>query len=187
MFHRTNSLVANMNCFVFKFKNRNALDISNRYLAEIYTNGPKFEVDLVSADNKIVSAHKFVVSMFSTHLRDYLREFKSKGKICGESREIHVFLFFPYRKNVDSQSKYWIYCTIKGCISKGLKNFPVFSSVARILWIHFEASGQFVLQWPDYGWRRSQTAHRESAAILESGWNCYSDTSTACSTVIDQT
>lgn len=89
-----------MNCFVIKFKNRYAQDISNKYLAEIYTNGPKFEVDLVSADNKIVSAHKFVVSMFSKHLKDYLREFKSKGKICGESKEIDIFTFLLNKKRV---------------------------------------------------------------------------------------
>lgn len=73
-----------MNCFVVKFKDRHANDISNIHLAEIYTNGPKFDIDLISSDQKIVSAHKFVVSMFSIYLYDYIREFKPKGKACGE-------------------------------------------------------------------------------------------------------
>lgn len=73
-----------MNCFVIKFKNRDIRDDSNRFLKDIYTNGPKFDLDLVSSDNKVISAHKCVVFMFSKYLRDYLSEFKSQGKTCGE-------------------------------------------------------------------------------------------------------
>lgn len=72
-----------MNCFVIKFKNRDGQDISNQYLSEIYTNGPKFDLELISSDNKIIPAHKFVVFMFSKYLKEYLCEFKSKGKTCG--------------------------------------------------------------------------------------------------------
>lgn len=73
-----------MNCFVFKFKNRNPDDISNKCLAEIYVKGPKFDIDLIATDQKVISAHKYVVSMFSDYLKDYIREFSPKGKACSE-------------------------------------------------------------------------------------------------------
>lgn len=73
-----------MNCVVVKFKNRDPNDISNKYLAEIYVKGPKFDIDLISSDQKVFSAHKYVVNMFSGYLKDYIREFKPKGKACGE-------------------------------------------------------------------------------------------------------
>lgn len=72
-----------MSFFVIKFKNRLAQDVSNKYLSEIYTNGPKFDIDLLASDNSIISAHKFVVFMFSNYLKDYLLEVKPKGKTCG--------------------------------------------------------------------------------------------------------
>lgn len=73
-----------MNCLVIKFKNRNPDDITNKYLAEIYVNGPKCDIDLISTDQKVFSAHKFVVVMFSGYLQEYIREFKPKGRACGE-------------------------------------------------------------------------------------------------------
>lgn len=73
-----------MNFKVVKFKNRNPNDASNKALSEMYTNGPKFDMDLIAADRSIVSIHKFVACMFSGYLKDYLREFKPKGKSCGE-------------------------------------------------------------------------------------------------------
>ncbi|XP_031639298.1 dual specificity protein kinase splA-like [Contarinia nasturtii] len=69
-----------MNRFVVGFKNRNACDISNKYLVEIYMNGPKFDIDLISSDQKTIRAHKCVVSMYSIYLKDYIRELNSEGK-----------------------------------------------------------------------------------------------------------
>lgn len=87
-----------MNYYVFKFKGRDIQDISNKYLAEIYSKGPKYDVDLVAGDNQIVPCHKFVVSMFSEYLKDYLREFKTKGKICSKSCLLliyyHLFQYY---------------------------------------------------------------------------------------------
>lgn len=74
-----------MNCFVVKFKNRNASDISNKYLAELYVKGSKFDIDLIATDQKVFSAHKYVACMLSGYLKDYICEFKPKGKACGES------------------------------------------------------------------------------------------------------
>lgn len=81
-----------MNCKVVKFKIRNPNEASNKNLAEIYVNGPKFDIDLIAADQKIVSAHKFVVFMYSRYLKQYLCEFKPKGKPSG-SYSIRKVLF----------------------------------------------------------------------------------------------
>lgn len=107
-----------MNYFVFKFKGRDIQNVSNKYLAEIYSKGPKYDVDLVAGDNQIVPCHKFVVSMFSEYLKDYLREFKTKGKICSKSCLLlfyyHLFqYYFQYKErylvNIPSRSLREIY------------------------------------------------------------------------------
>lgn len=82
-----------MNCVYIQIKGRNPHEASNKYLAEIYSNGPKFDIDLIAADQKIISAHKFVMSMFSEYLSDYLREFKPKGKACGKQNIDIVSMF----------------------------------------------------------------------------------------------
>ncbi|XP_031639277.1 uncharacterized protein LOC116351327 [Contarinia nasturtii] len=81
-----------MNCLVVKFRHRLPNDISNKYLAEIYVKGPQFDIDLIASDQKVVSAHKYVVSMFSIYLKDYLREFKPKGKACVPLSDISSFV-----------------------------------------------------------------------------------------------
>ncbi|XP_055299898.1 uncharacterized protein LOC129567258 [Sitodiplosis mosellana] len=81
-----------MNCLVIKFKNRDSRDISNKHLAEIYVKGPKFDIDLISTDQKVISAHKYVVCMFSGYLKDYIREFKPKGKACVPLSEVSSFV-----------------------------------------------------------------------------------------------
>lgn len=75
-----------MNCFVLKFKNRNLRDISNKYLSEIFTGvGPKFDLELISKDEKVIGAHKLVVAMFSEFIHEYLIEFKpTKNTICSK-------------------------------------------------------------------------------------------------------
>lgn len=82
-----------MNSILAKFKDRNIEEESNKCLAEVYVDGPTFDIDLISSDQKIVSAHKFVVCMFSDYLKEYLREFKPLGKACSKLFTLYIFLF----------------------------------------------------------------------------------------------
>ena len=99
-----------MNCLVIKFKQRSSNDISNKYLAEIYVKGSKFDIDLISTDQKVFAAHKFVVIMFSDYLKEYIREFKPKGKACGECdylvSKFVVCVFFVNVKNGSQTTQY---------------------------------------------------------------------------------
>lgn len=69
---------------VIKFKNRMASNTSDKRIADAYTKGAKFDVDLITADEKIVSAHRFVLAMFSKHLAKILNDIGMDGKIVGE-------------------------------------------------------------------------------------------------------
>lgn len=74
-----------MDCYVFKFKQRNLNDISSKYLSEIYNDGPKFDLQLISSDKTVINAHTLVMAMFSEFIQEYLNEFKpTKNKICGK-------------------------------------------------------------------------------------------------------
>lgn len=73
-----------MSLVVIACDNRNPNDVSNIGFREIYTNGPKFEVDLISSDNKTVSAHKYVLGVCSDYFFDYLEQFDKGGKITSE-------------------------------------------------------------------------------------------------------
>lgn len=76
---------------VIKFKNRtnsNTLCVyiihCDKRIAEAYKKGGKFDVDLITADDKKVSAHRFVLSMFSKYLAKLLCDLEFDGKILGE-------------------------------------------------------------------------------------------------------
>lgn len=75
-----------MNCFVLKFQNRDSRDISNKYLSEIANGeGPKFDLELISKDEKVIGAHIMVMTMFSEFIHEYLVEFKpANNKICSK-------------------------------------------------------------------------------------------------------
>lgn len=74
-----------MNCFVFKFKNRDLNDHTNKCLSEIYNGvGPKFDLELISSDKKVIGAHAMVMAMFSEFIEEYLNEFQPTGKSCGK-------------------------------------------------------------------------------------------------------
>lgn len=75
-----------MNCFVLKFKNRDARDISNKCLSEIFNDvAPKFDLELISKDENVIGAHTLVMDMFSEFIHEYLIEFNpAKNKICSK-------------------------------------------------------------------------------------------------------
>lgn len=75
-----------MNCYVLKFKTRDSRDISNKYLKEIFNDvKPKFDLELISKDEKVIGAHTLVMAMFSEFIHEYLIEFKpTKNKICSK-------------------------------------------------------------------------------------------------------
>lgn len=74
-----------MNCFVFKFKDRDLEDMSNKYLSEIYNDvGPKFDLEMISSDKTVIGAHALVMAMFSEFIEDYLNEFEPTSKYCGK-------------------------------------------------------------------------------------------------------
>lgn len=69
---------------VIKFKNRLASNTSDKHIAEAYSAASGFDVDLITVDNKVVSAHRFVLGMFSKHLAKTLNDCGFDGKIIGE-------------------------------------------------------------------------------------------------------
>lgn len=75
----------NKNHQVIKFKNRAASYLSDKRIADSYSKGANFDVDLITADDKIVSAHRFVLAMFSKYLAKILLDLPFDGKILGKS------------------------------------------------------------------------------------------------------
>lgn len=69
---------------VIKFKNRTNSNTCDKRIAEAYKKGGKFDVDLITADDKKVSAHRFVLSMFSKYLAKLLCDLEFDGKILGK-------------------------------------------------------------------------------------------------------
>lgn len=69
---------------VIKFKNRTSSNTSDKRIADAYSKGGKFDVNLVTADEKVVSAHRFVLSMFSKYLAKKLSEMEFEGKVLSE-------------------------------------------------------------------------------------------------------
>lgn len=82
------SQITMSSCQVIKFKNRTSSNTSDKRIADAYSKGGKFDVNLVTADEKVVSAHRFVLSMFSKYLAKKLSEMEFEGKVLSE------FLFF---------------------------------------------------------------------------------------------
>lgn len=71
-----------------KFKNRNASNISDKRIAESYCKSAKYDVDLVTADGKHVSAHRFVLAMFSKYLAKQLADAGIDGVIMSKYSKI---------------------------------------------------------------------------------------------------
>lgn len=67
-----------------KFKHRVASNTSDKRIADAYVKGARFDVDLVTADEKIVSAHRFVLTMFSKYLAKQLTDAGIDGVIIGK-------------------------------------------------------------------------------------------------------
>lgn len=67
-----------------KFKHRNATNTCDKRIADAYTKGSKFDVDLVTGDDKLVSAHRFVLAMFSKYLANNMGTAGTDGIIVGE-------------------------------------------------------------------------------------------------------
>lgn len=67
-----------------KFKHRMASNTSDKRIADAYVKGARFDVDLVTADGKIVSAHRFVLAMFSKYLAKQLADAGIDGVIIGK-------------------------------------------------------------------------------------------------------
>lgn len=67
-----------------KFKHRNATNTCDKRIADAYTKGSKFDVDLVTGDDKLVSAHRFVLAMFSKYLANKMGTAGTDGVIVGE-------------------------------------------------------------------------------------------------------
>lgn len=123
-----------MNCFVLKFKNRDLRDVSNKNLGEIFTgDGPKFDLELISKDEKVIGTHTLVMRMFSEFIHEYLIEFKpTSNKICSK------------------------FCIVRCIHSHGIGKltllFLLLSSIARIFIVCVAACGRFDLQRSNYGW-----------------------------------
>lgn len=75
--------VMSNNC-VIKFKNRVASNSCDKRIAEAYTKDAKYDVDLITASGKIVSAHRFVLTMFSKYLAKILCDIECNRKILCE-------------------------------------------------------------------------------------------------------
>lgn len=67
-----------------KFKNRTASNTSDKRIADAYNKAGAFDVNLITSDDKVVAAHRFVLSMYSKHLAGILRDLGSNGLIISE-------------------------------------------------------------------------------------------------------
>lgn len=66
-----------------KFKNRMITDSTNQKLLQSFRDGPDFDVELVLANSRIVSAHRVVLSMYSKYFRSVLGQSAPDTKFIG--------------------------------------------------------------------------------------------------------
>ncbi|XP_031638357.1 integrator complex subunit 3 homolog [Contarinia nasturtii] len=69
------------NNYTIKYKSRSASNISEKRIAAAYSKGSQFDVDLVTSDEKIVSAHRFVLSLYSRYLAGLLKDAVMNGLV----------------------------------------------------------------------------------------------------------
>lgn len=79
---------------IIRFKNRAASNISDKGVQEQYSDGGPFDVDLHTSDGKCVSAHRFVLVMFSKVWAIALRHAGIDGVISSKSWSKIEFGFF---------------------------------------------------------------------------------------------
>lgn len=72
------------NLVPIKFKGRNASNPSDKGIADQYSAGGPFDVDLITSDDKCVSAHRFVLATFSKALSNKLNKAGLDGVIVGK-------------------------------------------------------------------------------------------------------
>lgn len=71
--------------FTIQFKKRSqSNNLSDRLIADSYSNGGPFDVDLVTADTRIVEAHRYVLSLYSKYLAKQMDDLGFNGKIISE-------------------------------------------------------------------------------------------------------
>ncbi|XP_055321109.1 uncharacterized protein LOC129577670 isoform X2 [Sitodiplosis mosellana] len=59
---------------MIKFVHRTASNTSDKRIADLFNKGPSFDVDLVTSDEKKVSAHRLVLALYSKHLAGQIHD-----------------------------------------------------------------------------------------------------------------
>lgn len=62
-----------MNNNLFKFGHRTASNTSDKRIADLFNKGASFDVDLITTEKK-VSAHRFVLALYSKHLATQIHD-----------------------------------------------------------------------------------------------------------------
>lgn len=71
-----------------KFKHRDEINPIDKYIAEVHTKGPKFDTDVVLRDGTLVSAHRFVLTLYSKYFAKLMQDAEFDGKIVGKYLQI---------------------------------------------------------------------------------------------------
>lgn len=56
------------------FKHRQASNTSDKRIADAYNKNTNFDVDLITSDEKKVSAHRFVLAMYSKYFANQISD-----------------------------------------------------------------------------------------------------------------
>lgn len=83
-----------------KIKDRNRKDDLNQKIVQVYRKSEDFDVDLIVAKGEIVSAHRVILSMYSTYLRRILSQSNPESKFNGNSKQS---LFNHYSITIQSK------------------------------------------------------------------------------------
>lgn len=83
-----------MNKNLFKFSQRSASNTSDKRIADAYNKGAAFDVDLITSDKKKVSAHRFVLAMFSKYLAAQIHGAGLNGLLISEKHFIKENKYF---------------------------------------------------------------------------------------------
>lgn len=69
---------------LFKFGHRTASNTSDKRIADLFNKGACFDVDLITSDEKKVSAHRFVLALFSKYLATQIHDAAFNGLLISK-------------------------------------------------------------------------------------------------------
>lgn len=73
-----------MSMYLVKFMHRTASNTSDKRIADAFNKGANFDVDLITSDGKKVSAHRFVLALYSKYLATQIHDAAFNGVLISK-------------------------------------------------------------------------------------------------------